>query len=307
MRSPEDDNPDGDQHEGCERPDVHQLPERYQGEPESEYCRDDAGYDRDPVRRAKAGVDPREPQRQQVIPAHGEGYPALAEDQDHHHHREPDEDRERDDELRGREGRRCEGRRRRRRGAQLGVRHEPGKDYGRQEVENRAYRQGSQDAYGHVPLGVAGLLRHGRHDVEAYEGEEDQRCPGEDAGDTVDRVYSEKGREEKAVDGATVGLSRRLRRGDEGRKVINLDKPYPEADDEQRHQDLDARDHLVEHRAQFYPYDQNGRHERYYDQRQPVVGEALRRGIEPRRQLYSEDLEHAHQVSRPALGDRSGT
>src|SRR5215203_4945802 len=235
------------------------------------------------------------------------GYPALAEDQDHHHHREPDEDGERDDELRGREGRRSEGRRRRGRGAQLGVRHEPGKDNGRQEVENRAYSQGSQDAYGHVPLGVAGLLRHGRHDVEAYEGEEDQRCPGEDAGDTVDRVYSEKGWEEKAVDGATVGLSRRLRRGDEGRKVINLDKPYPEADDEQRHEDLDARDHLVEHRAQFYPYDQNGRHERYYDQRQPVVGEALRRGIEPRRQLYSEDLEHAHQVSRPALGDRSGT
>ncbi len=53
----------------------------------------------------KRGWTRREPQREQVIPAHGEGNPALAEDQDHHDHREPDEDRERDDQLRSREGR----------------------------------------------------------------------------------------------------------------------------------------------------------------------------------------------------------
>src|ERR671912_1684460 len=74
-RPPENYHPDGDQQEGGEGPDVHELTERHQREEEREESRDDAGYDRDPVRRAEGGMDPREPRRQQMVPAHGEGHP----------------------------------------------------------------------------------------------------------------------------------------------------------------------------------------------------------------------------------------
>src|SRR5688500_19430697 len=94
--------------EGSESPDIYQLSERRQREREREETRDGAGYDRDPVRGSEAGMDLREPPREQVVPAHGEGHPALAEYQDHHYHRKPYEYRERDDQLSGREGRHLE-------------------------------------------------------------------------------------------------------------------------------------------------------------------------------------------------------
>src|SRR5215213_8950650 len=55
---PENYYPNGDHHEGGEGPDVHELPERHQREEEREQRRGDAGYDRDPVRRAKGAMDP---------------------------------------------------------------------------------------------------------------------------------------------------------------------------------------------------------------------------------------------------------
>src|ERR687894_1714770 len=237
-RPPKNKDPDGDQHEGGERPDVHQLRERRQREPEREDRRDDAGYDRDPVWGSEAGVDPREPQREQVIPAHGEGHPALAEYQDHHDHREPDQDRERDDKLRRREGRHFEGRGCRGRCGQVLVGPEPCKDYGCQDVEDRADAQGAKDTDGYVPLGVARLLGGGGHDVEAYVGEEDQRRRREDAGYAVYGVYPEDARQEVHAE----FLPPRLRRRDEGREVRRLYKEYPEAYDENRHEDLDRGD-----------------------------------------------------------------
>src|SRR5688500_4833242 len=112
-RPPEEYDADGDKHEGGERPDVYQLSERRQREPEREETRDGAGYDRDPMRRAEGAMDPREPSREQVVPAHGDSHPALPEHQDQHYHREPDKYRKRDDQLSGREGRHVEGRGRR--------------------------------------------------------------------------------------------------------------------------------------------------------------------------------------------------
>src|SRR5215207_7246730 len=58
-------------------------------------------------------------------------------------------------------------------------------------------------------------------------------------------------------------------------------------------------------RAQFYSYDQNGRHERYHDQRYKIVGGTLpRSGVEPSRQFYAEDLQDAYEVPRPSLRHR---
>src|SRR5829696_7196817 len=269
-RPPENDDPDGDQHEGGEGPDVHELPERHQREEEREQPRGDAGYDRDPVRRAEGTMDLREPGRQQIVPAHREGHPTLAEHQDHHHHRKPDKDRQRDDQLRCREGRRFEGRSRRGRGSQRVVGHEPRKDDGGQDVEDRADRQGAQDADGQVSLGIARLFRGGGHDVETYVGEEDQRRRREDACYAVYGVYPQKARQEVHLE----LLPPRLRRRDEGGEVRRRYEEYPEANDEQRNEDFDRCDHRVELRAQLYPYDQNGRHECYHDQRYPVVGDA---------------------------------
>src|SRR5918994_1278221 len=90
---------------------------------------------------------------------------------------------------------------------------------------------------------------------------------------------------------------RLLRWRDEGREVRDLDEEYPEAYDEQRNEDLEPGDHLVELGAQSYPYYQDGRHERNHNQRHEVVGEARRRSVEPRRQLDPDDFEHADEVS----------
>src|SRR5215212_11490937 len=251
-------------------------------------------------------MDPRKPPRQQVVPAHGEGHPALAEHQDQHYHREPDEYRKGDDQLSGREGRHFEGRGRRGRCGQVLVWPEPGKDYGCQDIENGAYCQGSEDPDGHIPLGVAWLLSGGGDDVEADVGEEDQRRRCEDAGDAECGVYPQKTRQYERLKCRLRRRGRLLRWRDEGREVRGLYEEYPEAYDEQRNEDLDPGDHLVELGAQSYAYDQDGRHERDHDQRHEVVGEACRRGVEPRRQLYPEDFEHADEVSRPSLGHRGG-
>src|SRR5829696_8064162 len=269
-RPPENHDPDGDQHEGGEGPNVHKLPERHQREKEREQRRGDAGYDGDPVRRAEGAMDLREPARQQLVPAHCEGDPALAEHQDHHHHREPYEDCERDDQPRRREGCRLQRRGRRGRGGQRIVGHESRKDDGGQDVENRADRQGAQDADGQVSLRIARLLGGGGHDVETYVGEEDQRRRREDARHAVYGVYPQKARQEVDLE----LLPSRLRRRDEGREVRGRYVEYSEAYDEQRNEDLDRRDYRVELRAQFYPYDQDGRHERYHYERYEIVGGA---------------------------------
>jgi hypothetical protein len=154
------------------------------------------------------------------------------------------------------------------------VGHEPGKDYGCQDIENRADPQGSEDPDGHIPLGVAGLLGGGGDDVEADVGEEDQRCRREDACHAVYGVYPQKARQYERLKCRLRRCGRRLRWRDKGRKVRRLYEEYPEAYDKQRNEDLDRGDHLVELRTQFDTYDQDGRHERDHDQRHEVVGEA---------------------------------
>src|SRR5215213_3684599 len=165
----------------------------------------------------------------------------------------PYEDRQRDDQPRCRERCRFEGRSRRGRGSQRLVGHEPRKDDGGQDVENRADRQGGQNADGQISLGIARLLGGGGHDVETYVGEENQRRRREDACYAVYGVYPQKARQEVHLE----LLPPRLRRRDEGGEVRRRYEEYPEANDEQRNEDFDRCDHRVELRAQLYPYDQN--------------------------------------------------
>ena len=64
---------------------------------------------------------------------------------------------------------------------QRGVGNDTRKQAGNQDVQNRANNQGTQNADGHIPLGVLGFLRGRRNRVKSDIGEEDDRRPARDS------------------------------------------------------------------------------------------------------------------------------
>src|ERR1700682_334715 len=79
------------------------------------------------------------------------------------------------------------------------VRSKSRHDEGHQDVEHRAYRQRSENSYGHVSLRILGLLRRRRYGVEPYVGEEDNGRAPHDAAPAVVTVPLTGGNERMPV------------------------------------------------------------------------------------------------------------
>src|SRR5436853_1390627 len=232
------------QHEREQRADVDPGPEQLQRQQPGCEAYRDAGVDRGEVGRAEPRVDSAGPGPEQAVARHRVEDARLAEQHDENHGADAQDRAEIDREANPPGSADPLHRvRHRSREVELTV-----GDYAHQhgrhpDVQQRANREGAEDAERHVALGVLRLLRRSRDRVEPDVGEKHQARTPQHAG--------------PAVAAPLPGV-----RGDERRPVGRPDVRQADEHDQQNDADFENDDQAVDPRRLFDPDDQHGGHQR---------------------------------------------